>query len=113
AGQVVEYDLSSDSLLEHASRKLSSTMLGWHYRSRSESLISFSNAAFYQGKLLTIPEESLGSSSRAEIIVNGPSDGSANIDRLLNRALSFHFLPNGVYQRRRTAPAADYTAPLC
>src|SRR5262249_32368998 len=112
AGQVVEYDLSSDSLLEHASRKLSSTMLGWHYRSRSESLISFSNAAFYQGKLLTIPEESLGSSSRAEIIVNSPGDGAANIDRLLDRAVSFHFLPNGVYLRRKNALEADYIAHL-
>jgi hypothetical protein len=112
AGQVIEYDLSSDSLLEHASRKLSSTMLGWHYRSRSESLISFSNAAFYQGKLLTIPEESLGSSSRAEIVVSRPADGDATIDRLLDRAVSFHFLPNGVYQRRKNADEAGYIAHL-
>ena len=48
AGQTVEYDLSSDSFLNHAARNLPSTMLGWHYRSRSESLISFSNAAFYR-----------------------------------------------------------------
>ena len=34
-------------------------MLGWHYRSRSESLISFSNWAFYDGRLLTVPEERL------------------------------------------------------
>jgi len=31
----------------------------WHYRSRSESLISFSNWRFYDGRLLTVPEENL------------------------------------------------------
>ncbi|MGE5195181.1 MAG: AAA domain-containing protein, partial [Deltaproteobacteria bacterium] len=111
-GQVFEYDLSSDSLLEHASRNLSSTMLGWHYRSRSESLISFSNAAFYQGKLLTVPEESLASSSRAEIVVGAAADGAANVERLFDRAVSFHFLPKGVYQRRKNADEADYVARL-
>lgn len=111
-GQVVEYDLSSDSLLEHASRNLASTMLGWHYRSRSESLISFSNAAFYQGKLLTIPEESLVLASRKEIVVDAPADGAANLDRLLDRAVSFHFLQKGVYQRRRNADEASYIAEL-
>jgi superfamily I DNA and/or RNA helicase len=30
-------------------------MLAWHYRSRYEALISFSNAAFYDGRLVTIP----------------------------------------------------------
>ena len=45
-GETVSYELESNSLLNHASRNLTSTMLGWHYRSRSESLISFSNWAF-------------------------------------------------------------------
>ena len=30
-------------------------MLGWHYRSRDEALIQFSNRAFYDGKLATFP----------------------------------------------------------
>jgi hypothetical protein len=111
SGQIVEYDLSSDSLLEHASRNLSSTMLGWHYRSRSESLISFSNAAFYQGKLLTIPEEARVLPSRGDITVMASADG-ANVDRLLDRPLSFHFLQHGVYQRRRNADEAAYIAQL-
>ncbi len=62
-GQKVEYDLSSNSLLNHAARNLPATMLGWHYRSRSESLISFSNCAFYQGRLLTVPEVELPAES--------------------------------------------------
>ncbi|UUZ55358.1 hypothetical protein LP419_06335 [Massilia sp. H-1] len=35
------------------------TLLAWHYRSRHESLISFSNAAFYDGRLVTIPDTRL------------------------------------------------------
>lgn len=48
--------LDADSLLNQGARKLGSVMLGWHYRSRRESLISFSNAAFYKRSLLTIPD---------------------------------------------------------
>ena len=35
---MVQYDLASNSFLNHAAKNLPSTMLGWHYRSRSESL---------------------------------------------------------------------------
>ena len=48
-GELQQYELESNSFLNHASRNLPLTMLGWHYRSRSESLISFSNWAFDQG----------------------------------------------------------------
>src|SRR5262249_39557675 len=51
-----QYELASDSFLSHAAKNLPATMLGWHYRSRSESLISFSNWAFYDGRLLTVPD---------------------------------------------------------
>ena len=36
--------------------------LNWHYRSRSESLIAFSNAKFYGGRLVTFPEATTDSS---------------------------------------------------
>ena len=111
-GQIVEYDLSSDSLLEHASRNLSSTMLGWHYRSRSESLISFSNAAFYQGRLLTVPEESLARADRAAIVAMTTDAGRPNAARLLDRPVSFHFLENGIYRARKNSSEAEYIAEL-
>jgi predicted DNA-binding WGR domain protein len=110
SGEVLEYDLESNSFLAHAARVLPSTMLGWHYRSRSESLISYSNAAFYQGQLLTVPEKSLPSCDWAEIRVNKPEDGEANAGRLLERAVSFHFIENGLYHGRRNAAEADYIA---
>lgn len=112
SGQEVEYDLSSNSFLNHAARNLPATMLGWHYRSRSESLISFSNAAFYQGRLLTVPEVALPPAQMGEIVVQRPDEGFANIERLLERPVSFHFLEKGIYEQRRNAAEADYIAQL-
>jgi hypothetical protein len=112
SGQEVEYDLSSNSFLNHAARNLPATMLGWHYRSRSESLISFSNAAFYQGRLLTVPEVALPPAHMKEISVQGPDEGFANVERLLERPVSFHFLEKGVYAERRNSTEADYIAHL-
>jgi DNA polymerase III delta prime subunit len=111
-GQTVAYDLSSDSLLNHAARNLPATMLGWHYRSRSESLISFSNAAFYQGRLLTVPEVALPPDSMSEIIVREAAEGTLNVARLLDRPVGFHFLEKGIYEQRRNAAEAEYIAHL-
>ncbi len=77
-GEVVEYDLDSDSLLDHAARSLPATMLGWHYRSRSESLISFSNAAFYGNGLLTVPEKGRGRSPARGDRARSPGAGRAS-----------------------------------
>ena len=52
----IEFDLGSESFLRQSATNLPSTLLAWHYRSRFESLISFSNAAFYSGNLFTIPD---------------------------------------------------------
>ncbi len=108
----VEYDLDSDSFLNHAARNLSSTMLGWHYRSRSESLISFSNWAFYQGRLLTVPEERLAEQSVSELRVTSATDGEHGAHELLRRPVSFHRLDHGVYENRRNRSEADYIAQM-
>ena len=50
----------------------------WHYRSRDESLIAFSNRRFYEDSLLTFPSL--------------PGKGE--------RAVSFHYVENGVYRRK-------------
>ena len=52
--QEVEYDL--ESILDKASSTFETTSLKWHYRSRSEELITFSNGAFYDWNLITIPQ---------------------------------------------------------
>ncbi|WP_142850879.1 DUF3320 domain-containing protein [Telmatospirillum sp. J64-1] len=50
--------------------------LTWHYRSRHESLIAFSNHRYYSGGLVTFP------SPVTE-----------------DRAVSFHFIPDGIYEK--------------
>ena len=55
-----DYDaIDMESILDMASGSLINTSLRWHYRSRSEELIEFSNRSFYDHRLITIPEASL------------------------------------------------------
>ncbi|MBL8855760.1 MAG: DUF4011 domain-containing protein, partial [Planctomycetaceae bacterium] len=138
AGETVQVDLTSDSFLSHAAKNLPATMLGWHYRSRSESLISFSNWAFYDGRLLTVPDcrlrqtdslsfpstesETSGTGTPTEPIPSptleldqtlAESRGTLGpADSLLANPLSFHYLPYGVYENRRNRSEAEYIAKL-
>lgn len=45
----------SESLLNLAKRVLPSSLLEWHYRSKSEELINFSNHAYYNGRIQIAP----------------------------------------------------------
>jgi len=50
-----------ESILDEAATLLPSRSLRWHYRSRDEALIAFSNANFYGGELVTFPAPRNGS----------------------------------------------------
>ena len=102
----------ADSLLVQGSRKLSSTMLSWHYRSRYETLISYSNHAFYEAGLLTIPDKTIHHNSKPLIEVQQPEEGSINASYLLNGSISFHYLPNSIYENRSNISEAKYIASL-
>ena len=110
-GAVVE-DLDAESFLTQAARNLPATMLGWHYRSRSEALISYSNHAFYEGRLLTVPDQRVSGRKSAEIVVQQADDARVNVAELLARSVSFHFLPTAIYESRRNTAEADYIARL-
>ena len=56
----------------------------WHYRSKDESLIAFSNVEYYENKLLTFP-------SPASI----------------NSAISFKYCENGIYEKRQNKVEAE------
>ena len=56
------------------------TYLNWHYRSRHESLIAFSNHYYYEDRLFTFPS-------------------ATTSDRL---GIRFEFVPDGVYDRKST-----------
>jgi predicted DNA-binding WGR domain protein len=111
-GERIEVDLDSDSFLTQSAQNLPSTLLAWHYRSRYESLISFSNAAFYSGNLFTIPDRQRALDNRAEIRVSAADQGAANVGALLARSISFHFMEIGVYEDRCNPSEAAYIAQL-
>ncbi len=109
--------LDADSFLTQADQALDSTMLNWHYRSRSEALIAYSNHAFYQRRLATVPDTTVGSTSRPPIIVGGSEgavagEAAANVAEVMSRPISFHYLLHGEYRDRRNRPEADYVAEL-
>lgn len=105
------YDLQAESFLTHAAQRLPSTLLGWHYRSRSEALIRFSNHAFYGGELLTIPDRTMAQ-QHPEIEVTSADQGRANAALITDRAVSFHHLTSSPYISRRNSGEADYIAQL-
>ncbi|MGB4774292.1 MAG: AAA domain-containing protein, partial [Daejeonella sp.] len=102
----------ADSLLVQGARKLSSTMLSWHYRSRYETLISYSNHAFYDAGLLTIPDKTIHHKEKKIIEATKPEDAATFIDSLYDRSISFHFHPNSVYEKRNNQDEANYIAHL-
>jgi DNA polymerase III delta prime subunit len=115
-GDRIAIVLDADSLLNQGARNLPATLLAWHYRSRYESLIGFSNAAFYAGNLYTIPDRSLPAPERGDILVQSrsPSDESvkAHADALLSRAISFHRVTDAVYENRVNDGEARHIAQL-
>ena len=104
--------LEESSFLSHCGHALPSTLLGWHYRSRNESLISFSNWSFYSGRLLTAPEESLPRFDLPALDADSAADAQEAVAGTLARPLSFHYLRHGCYEGRRNRPEAEYIAEL-
>jgi predicted DNA-binding WGR domain protein/DNA polymerase III delta prime subunit len=102
----------ADSLLAQGARKLESTLLSWHYRSHYETLISYSNHAFYEGQLLTIPDKTIHHQEKALIRVARPEDATANADFLFDRSISYHLLTDSVYNKRSNSAEAGYIARM-
>ncbi|MDO6433415.1 AAA domain-containing protein [Flavitalea sp. BT771] len=101
-----------DSLLAQGARKLDSTLLSWHYRSHYETLISFSNHAFYEGRLLTIPDKTIHKTEKPPILVSNVREASQQTDYLFDRSISYHFLEGSVYEKRSNQGEAVYIAHL-
>lgn len=82
-----EYDLDGedeeeviyDSILEEATNSLPNRSLLWHYRSRNEDLISFSNQEIYQNKLITFP---------------------SSVTKTADSGVEYIYVENGVYEGR-------------
>jgi hypothetical protein len=57
-----------ESVLDAVTPILGTSMLRWHYRSRDEALIAFSNRYFYEGGLTTFPSPSRRSAIRHVLV---------------------------------------------
>lgn len=107
--------LDADSFLAVSSVRLPSTMLTWHYRSRYEALIQFSNAAFYEGRLATIPDREPTAPQTDSLETEGePDDGAVATlaDELLARSVSFVRVRDGIYEQRTNPAEARIIAQL-
>lgn len=113
-GEKIAILLDADSLLNQAARNLPATLLAWHYRSRSEALISFSNAAFYSGQLVTIPDRALRANLGKQEAINSTKENQseAGVAQLLSMPISTHRIADGVYENRVNTPEARYIAGL-
>lgn len=76
---------TSESILDICMSLFATRTLRWHYRSKHESLIAFSNYHFYDGKLIVFP-----------------SPYPKN--KLLG--LRYHLIRDGIYQSRQNVPEA-------
>ena len=90
-------DIDAKSILEVCQATFNERRrLKWHYRSRCESLIAFSNQAFYDGSLLTFPMPKPGSFSIELVRVDGTyrdRRNPAEAERIAEEAIAFmrHF----------------------
>ncbi|WP_431217864.1 AAA domain-containing protein [Puia sp. P3] len=102
----------ADSLLAQGARKLDSTLLSWHYRSHYETLISYSNHAFYEGDLLTIPDKTIHHHEKQPLRITAPEEALSTVECLFDRSISYHLLPDSVYEKRSNAGESDYIAHI-
>ncbi|MFA5545799.1 MAG: DUF4011 domain-containing protein [Sphaerochaetaceae bacterium] len=91
-----EEDLNEtyESVLQEASLLMPSLTLRWHYRSKFEHLIMFSNSEFYQNKLITFPSQTY-------------SEKHAGVEHV--------YVPDGIYDRgksRRNLKEAEKAVDL-
>lgn len=80
-----------ESILDLCTAVLPQKMLNWHYRSKTESLIAFSNRNFYRNRLVTFP--------------SSQHDGD-------DFGIKFHYVPNGVFVNRQNIKEAEAVADL-
>lgn len=82
--------LEEESLLDLARFKYQDVMLNYHYRSRYEELIAFSNYAFYKGRLYVSP----------------------NVEHSEKAPIEFHLMKDAVWSDRSNIVEAKYIVAL-
>ena len=80
-----------ESILDLCTAVLPQKMLNWHYRSKTESLIAFSNRNFYRNRLVTFPSS------------QNDSD---------DFGIKFYYVKNGVFNNRQNVKEAEAVVDL-
>jgi len=102
---------SQQSILDEClASNLPSLRLDWHYRSRHESLIAFSNAKYYRGELVTFPSPfTTDTAVRLVPVLGGVYDrGKSKV----NRKEAEGVVEEVGSTRERFETAANYGRPL-
>ena len=94
AAEEEDFEDVDDEFIPEACQKTfnHSRMLRWHYRSRCESLIAFSNAMFYGNELITFPMARPGSFSVELRKVQGAYEARRNppeAEQIVAEAIAF------------------------
>jgi very-short-patch-repair endonuclease len=72
---LVSFGAGFESVLDALRPLLPTAALAWHYRSRDERLVAFSNARIYGGALTTFPGVFRGDCLRHVVVAQGPERG--------------------------------------
>ncbi|WP_104163148.1 DUF4011 domain-containing protein [Cryobacterium sp. N22] len=100
-GDTLEFVRDEESILsECVQAQVPSKWLSWHYRSQDESLIAFSNRAYYRDRLSSFPAPHHGAGTVAG---SEPGSGSAGYGVSLRR-VDGQFLRSGTGTSLRTNP---------
>jgi AAA domain len=99
-------DIDDESILEACEKTFREVRpLKWHYRSRCESLIAFSNAEFYRNSLITFPMARPGSFSVDLVRVDGTYQARRNVAEAVRVA------EESIQFMRRFAKLSEETIP--
>ena len=103
-GDTLEFVRDEESILsECVQAQVPSKWLSWHYRSQDESLIAFSNRAYYRDRLSSFPAPHHGADTAASASAGADSAGSAGYGVSLRR-VDGQFLRSGKGKTLRTNP---------
>jgi len=89
---LVSFGAGFESVLDALRPLLPTAALAWHYRSRDERLVAFSNSRIYGGSLTTFPGVFTGECLRHVVVAQGPGAGQeASVDAEVSKVVELIF----------------------
>lgn len=107
-----EQEMKRTSLLDAYESILPNIHLNWHYRSIDERLIAFNNEAFYNGSLLTFPNNKIENNIDDAVVVKYPNQAFQFYQKVYKKPLSFHYVQDTIYKDGTNTKEAQYIAEL-